>query len=299
MLKKVYVSENPIDALSEVRRDFGKVKVFDYKELDENSLVSAHSKGLFNSGYISCFVGLDKLNEDTLFSILENGNLTEFVWIFSKLDKRKKIYKRLKAASSVEEFAPLVTNKREKAKFVGELLAANNIPRKYSEYFTSIASDNKLVMRTEAQKLRVALEVLNEDELRRCLCVYESNRDLLEFIDQLFSGNFYSAYGLTRRLISIPIYVIRSTLSKRITSFIYLSMGNSEAAKKFWDVRGYYVAKDTGVAKKFGTEAFLNLKVHLEEQFMDYMSSDDLLLKLNKLVYQLEKTPTNESNSSW
>jgi len=287
MLKKVFISESLDSSLFEVRNDFENIKLQYCSDLSFEQFVLMHQPNLLNTSGVTGFVGVDKFDAVKLLSILEAPFQTEVIWVVGKLDKRKKLYKRLKRLSNLEECVDLSVKKSKKA-FLKKLFKEFNISVKHLDFFTMVSSDNKQSVHNELRRFSTALEVMSEEEALGSVSIYKANFDVLDFITSLFEGR-EDCYLFAKKIETVPIQVLRATLIKRLNSYIALSLGSLDQAKIHWDRNGYFISQDRAVANRYGFQNLLDITDYIDKVFSNFLDSDNSFLRLTKLIYFIQE----------
>jgi DNA-directed RNA polymerase subunit F len=283
MLKKVYLSESIEDSLFEIRKDFKDIDLRYCTDLSFDQFIHLHQPNLLNNFKVTGFVGVEKYNSDLLVGVLDSDIQVDVVWIIGKLDKRKKFYKKIKKNISIEECKDLSAKKAKKA-FIKKIFQEFNVSTKYLEYFLKVSSDSKQSIYNEIRKFSKVVSILPEEEALRSISVYNANFDVLDFISAVFSGNIDDSYLFAKKIENVPIPVVRATLIKRLNSYIALSAGNLDQAKKYWDRNGYYVNQDMLVSNKYGFENLLEITNYVDKVFGNFLNSDNSFLRFTKLM---------------
>lgn len=287
MLKKVFLSESLDNSLFEVKGDFKDINIQYCTDLSFDQFIMMHQPNLLNTSGITCFIGVDKFKSDKLLAMLEADFQTNVVWVIGKLDKRKKLYKRLKKISNIEECSDLAVKKSKKA-FLKKIFKEFNISTKHLDFFTMVSADNKQSVYNELRKFSIALKVMTEEEALGSVSIYKANFDVLDFITSLFECKD-DCYLFAKKVETVPIQVLRATLIKRLNSYIALSLGNLDQAKTHWDRNGYYVQHDRSVANKYGFQNLLDITDYIDKVFSNFLTSDNSFLRLTKLIYFIEE----------
>lgn len=283
MLKKVYFSKDIDNCVYELRRDFPESEVLYCSELDFNEFCLKHTYNLMSSNTVIALVGVDKFKSSDLLNLLASEIEADVCWALKKVDKRTKLYKRMKECSNVEECLDLEDNRRKKS-FITSRFKEKGISTKYMGRFLQVCSNSKAIIDRELDKLKIALEVLPESTALMSLTVHKVDSHTLNFVSSLFSGKEDDTIFLASRIAHVPLPVLSTILTKRLQSLIFLAIDCQDKAKEFWDHRGFYLKKDTACAKTIGYSNLLEIYSYVDSVFSDFTRKDSEYLKLSKLI---------------
>lgn len=283
MLKKVYVSQILEDGLLESRRDFPDSETVYCSDMSFDEFCLQHQYGLFDSSTVKLLIGIDHFPLEKMTYLVDSDIESDCCWILKSLDKRTKLYKRIKATSNIEECISL-DKRRDRKSFISKEMDSLSIPRKYLNEVLEVCADSKATVRSELVKFKNALNTLGEKEAVKSLTPYKSGTSILDFISTLFKSSEFEAASMVRRIDNIPMPVLASTLQKRVMSLIFLSKGDQNNAKKYWDRNGYYIREDIQIARKFGLKKLTSIYLYIDGVYSDFLRKDPQHLRLLKLI---------------
>jgi hypothetical protein len=277
-LHKIYVSKSLADASLEVQEDFGSYILMsepcdsDFIKLTSPSLVKRDKLYLLHNPSIS---------EDLIVSSIRNKNV-EFVIVFSKLDKRSKLYKKLNSLCSIEFCGELKTYK-DKKQFTITQLEKLGIPSKYYYQLLKNCDSSPARIKREIFKLSHAIKVLQDPT--DCLCLEENSYDLFNFLDALLEQDLSKClYHYFKIESSYDKYHLSNLICNYIGAHLCL-LGKDNDTSHFWKVSSWQVNEWKSRANKMGFSRLVNLYNTVTNDLHDFTNPKDPCLKLRKIIF--------------
>jgi hypothetical protein len=288
MLIKAFIASNFSDAKFDIESEFSKVKYYYSDSISPEDFCTLHYSNLFScqNETIHCIFGVDSY-QDSLLSELIDSSEVKVIWVFNKLAKNKKLYKKIAEVSSVKKVAELKSVKDKKI-LIDSLCREYNVNHKYLKVLSEVLPDNKYAIKLEIAKFATALSVLPEDEACRVLTSNPASLDLLNFITFLFEDRG-AALELVERVLSVnPLFVVQATLTKRINSYICLCQDLNESAFSYWKDKGYFLNKATQLSKSIGLKRLYLISEQITK-LLYYWEEGSESFKLQQLLYEVER----------
>ena len=296
LIQRVYIGKDESLIKYYIRKDIESVQFYDANLISVSEFLSLHHKKLISNESVSCIFNIDKLDKDLVLSLIPKVQ-EKVIWCFYSLPKSRKVYKSLKEVTQIKSVSDL-TSTREKKKFIESLRKEYGIPTKFKEDLLLYLPDDALSIESEVNKFAVALEALTEEEAVKTLTNFQSNYDLMNFCNYLFTDTEKACFYIDRIAKKEEQYKIGSVLLKRLKYLTYLALNDVNTAKTYWRGSDYFISQDKAVAKSVGFDNLLKAESVVLNMMIDYYDIRTLKQKLNFLVFACN-TLINEDDYSW
>lgn len=275
MLKNCLISSEENNLRFEVLDIYSSTGVafHNCENLEYESFIKLHKKGLFNSKKVLVFLNVQTYKDADLREFLEKETITtDVVWGFKTLGKNLKLYKLLEKSGIDICTISSLDKPHEKRKFISKLLSIHHIPGRLLEDFNLRLPEDKFIIESEILKVKKLVELGADDSLvLRSISVYSSTFDLLEFLNSILLNDLKKSYVLAKKVAEESHeLVIQAVLLKRIKSLIFLNLGDVSTANKYWRTGPYYLNDSISLANTFGFEKLDELYTYVDYIFSEY-----------------------------
>lgn len=282
MIKKVYIAKNQDDAKEEILADFPNTHIINCECFDFEDFCRSQQKSLFDSNNkkLIAFTSVDEYALGDLLEVCDKVS-REVIWCFGSLAKNTKLFKKLKATTSLEEVSGL-EKQSDKTRYIKSLLNKYNIPITLEDHLSVVLPDNKAVIKQEVNKITLLIaEGFSIPEIKNAVCVYNNDLDSILFVQALLNKQTKKTYTLASKISDkISPLQLNALLTKKIKSLIFLCRGESEEANKYWYTGNYYLSQEIKLAKSIGLTKLFSLYEEVEKVLGNKFDDQPLFPKL-------------------